>query len=90
LDDQHDDRGQENQVNEVPDRVDIDESQQRENQQHNKDGPEHIFLWVGLLFFVCRGVAALKDFSKFRGRFRPATVRQAAANKLLAALIRKD
>jgi hypothetical protein len=51
LDDQHDDRGQKNQVNEIPDRVDVDESQQGQNQQHNKDSPEHMFSF-GLVYFA--------------------------------------
>jgi hypothetical protein len=52
LDDQHDYRDQKNQVNEIPDGIDIDESKERENQQHNKDGPEHTFFPFGLVYFA--------------------------------------
>jgi hypothetical protein len=51
LDDQHDDGGQEDQVNEIPDGVDVDESQEGENQKHDKDGPEHIFSFE-LVYFA--------------------------------------
>src|SRR5947207_12770135 len=67
LDDQDDHRGQEDQVNEIPDGIDVDESQQRENQEHNKDSPEHMFSFeLVFLCFVCRASAALKIFEKPR------------------------
>jgi hypothetical protein len=51
LDDQHDHGGQKNQVNEIPDGIDVNESQQREDQQHNKDSPEHMFSFE-LVYFA--------------------------------------
>jgi hypothetical protein len=63
LDDQHDDRCQENQVNEISDGIDVDESQQSQNQKHNKDGPEHMFSFE-LVYFASHPEAQvrLKDF----------------------------
>jgi hypothetical protein len=63
LDDQDDHRGQKNQVNEIPDGIDVNESQQREDQQHNEDSPEHMFSFeLVLLCFARGGAVALKDF----------------------------
>jgi hypothetical protein len=59
LDDQNDYRGQEKQVNEIPDGIDVDESQERENQQHNKDSPEHMFSFE-LVYFASHAVARLR------------------------------
>jgi hypothetical protein len=63
LDDQDDHRGQKNQVNEIPDRVDVDESQQGEDQQHNEDSPEHMFSFA-LVYFAsfAAGSVRLKIF----------------------------
>jgi hypothetical protein len=67
LDDQHDDGCQKNQVNEISDGIDVDESQQSQNQEHDKDGPEHMFsfelvyfasfpaVWLRLNIFVQLG-----------------------------------
>src|ERR1044072_3976386 len=38
LDNQHYDRRQQNQVNEIPDGINVDESEQSQNQQYDKDG----------------------------------------------------
>jgi hypothetical protein len=59
LDDQDDHRGEENQVNEIPDGIDVNESQQREDQQHNKDSPEHMFSFE-LVYFSSHAEARLR------------------------------
>jgi hypothetical protein len=59
LDDQDDDRGQKDQVNEIPDGIDVNESQQREDQQHNKDSPEHMFSFE-LVYFASFSGASLR------------------------------
>jgi hypothetical protein len=65
LDDQNDNRGQKNQVNEIPDGIDVNESQQREDQQHNKDSPEHMFSFELVYFASHAGVRLrLKIFEK--------------------------
>jgi hypothetical protein len=65
LDDQDDHRGQKNQVNEIPDGIDVNESQQREDQQHNKDSPEHMFSFELVYFASHAGVRLrLKIFGK--------------------------
>jgi hypothetical protein len=56
LDYEHDHRGQKNQVNEVPDGIHVNESQQREDQQHNKDSPEHMFSFELVYFASHAGV----------------------------------
>jgi hypothetical protein len=63
LDDQHDDRCEEDQVNEVPDGIDVDESQQSQNQQHDEDSPKHMFSFE-LVYFASHQEARvrLKDF----------------------------
>jgi hypothetical protein len=54
LDDEHDNRGQKNQVNEISDGIDVDESEQSQNQQHDKDSPEHMFSFE-LVYFTSFG-----------------------------------
>jgi hypothetical protein len=82
LDDQDDYRRQENEVNEIPDGIDVNESQQGEDQQHNKDSPEHMFSFELVYFTSQAGVRLrLKIFEN------PAGGRSGAANKLLAAWI---
>jgi hypothetical protein len=51
LDDQDDHGGQENEVDEIPDGIDVNESQQREDQQNNKDSPKHMFSFE-LVYFA--------------------------------------
>jgi hypothetical protein len=86
LDDQYHHRRKKNEVNEIPDGIDVNESQQGEDQQHNKDSPEHMFSFE-LVYFASHAGARLrlKIFEKSRGWGRTG-----AANKLLAAWIRKD
>jgi hypothetical protein len=85
LNDQNDHRGQKNQVNEIPDGIDVNEPQQREDQQHNKDSPEHMFSFE-LVYFASHAEVRLR-LKIFEN---PAGGRSGAANKLLAAWIRKD
>jgi hypothetical protein len=73
LDDQDDHRGEENQVNEIPDGIDVNESQQREDQQHNKDSPEHMFSFELVYFASHAGVRLrLKIFEKSGRQAGPA------------------
>jgi hypothetical protein len=73
LNDQNDHRGQKNQVNEIPDGIDVNEPQQREDQQHNKDSPEHMFSFE-LVYFASHTEVRLRlkifgwrpGFEKFR------------------------
>jgi hypothetical protein len=90
LDDQHDDRREEDQVNEVPDGIDVDESQQSQNQQHNKDSPEHMFSFE-LVYFASHPAARvrLKDF-QLAAVSAPGRRLYGILKKLLAARIRKD
>jgi hypothetical protein len=55
LDDQNDHRGEKNQVNEIPNGIDVDKSEQSEDQQHDKDGPEHMFSFELVYFASCPG-----------------------------------
>jgi hypothetical protein len=72
LDDQHDHGGQKNQVNEIPDGIDVNESQQREDQQHNKDSPEHMFSFE-LVYFASHAEVRLRlRFLKNRRAAGPA------------------
>jgi hypothetical protein len=68
LDNQNDHGCQKNQVNEIPDGIDVDKSQQREDQQHNKDSPEHMFSFE-LVYFASHAGARLrlKIFKKCEG-----------------------
>jgi hypothetical protein len=73
LDDQDDHRGQKNQVNEIPDGIDVNEPQQREDQQHNKDSPEHMFSFELVYFASHAGVRLrLKIFEKSGRQAGPA------------------
>jgi hypothetical protein len=71
LDDEHNDRCEKNQVNEIPNGIDVDESEQRQNQEHDEDGPEHMFSFELVYFtsFPRLGVR-LKIFEKSPQRDR--------------------
>jgi hypothetical protein len=69
LDYEHDHRGQKNQVNEVPDGIHVNESQQREDQKHNKDSPEHMFSFELVYFASHAGVRVRLKIFGWRPRF---------------------
>jgi hypothetical protein len=60
--DQDDDRNDEQQVDERTTEM-TDEAKKPQNQNHNKNSPEHSFLWLSFICFVRRLAGALKDFS---------------------------
>jgi hypothetical protein len=84
LDDQHDHRGQKNQVNEIPDGIDVNESKQGEDQQHNKDSPEHMFSFELVYFASHAGVRLRLKIFGWRPRFEKITTRGSAQPRYYA------
>jgi hypothetical protein len=89
LDNQDDYRRQENQVNEIPDGIDVDESQQSQNQKHNKDSPEHMFSFE-LVYFASHPGARVRLKIFGISILFPGKRRYGGLKKLLAARIWND
>ena len=69
-------------MNEASERVRTDKTKEPENEQDNKDSPEHNFLWLSFLSFVPRMTSALKNC---RSQFRRVPIFAEISNKLLAS-----
>src|SRR5438045_4723875 len=87
--DQDDDRDHQKQVNKRATEM-TDESEQPEDQKHNKDSPEHMFSFELVYFASCADEAARLKIFRIRKLFSPGEALYGDLKKVLAAQIWND